>query len=124
MAQWLCSVQQLLIAHYGFPLDFPLGPRVYKSRGNQRIPGFWKGKLMSEDYIGEFEELVLLAILKLAPDAYGTTIIEALDDAGRKTSIGALYATLSRLERKGLISSWMSDPTAERGGRAKKYLKV
>ncbi len=79
---------------------------------------------MSEDYIGEFEELVLLAILKLAPDAYGTTIIEALDDAGRKTSIGALYATLSRLERKGLISSWMSDPTAERGGRAKKYLKV
>jgi len=79
---------------------------------------------MSDDYIGEFEELVLLAILKLAPDAYGTTIIEALGDAGRKTSIGALYATLSRLEQKGLISSWMADPTAERGGRAKKYLKV
>jgi DNA-binding PadR family transcriptional regulator len=79
---------------------------------------------MSAAYIGEFEELVLLAILKLAPDAYGTTIIEALADAGRKTSIGALYATLSRLEEKGLISSWMADPTAERGGRAKKYLKI
>lgn len=79
---------------------------------------------MSADYIGEFEELVLLAILKLSPDAYGTTIMEALSDAGRKTSIGALYATLSRLEQKGLISSWMADPTAERGGRAKKYLKV
>lgn len=76
-------------------------------------------------YIGEFEELVLLAILKLGPkQAYGAAIIEALEDAGRRTGIGALYTTLSRLEDKGLVSSWMADPTDERGGRAKKYFTV
>jgi len=79
---------------------------------------------MAKDYIGELEELVLMAILKLGPDAYGAAVHEALEDAGRKLSIGALYTTLSRLEDKGLIGSWMGEPTAERGGRAKKYFKV
>ncbi|MFL6229465.1 MAG: PadR family transcriptional regulator [Pyrinomonadaceae bacterium] len=79
---------------------------------------------MAKDYIGELEELVLMAILKLGPGAYGAAIHETLEDAGRALSIGALYTTLSRLEEKGLVSSRMGEPTAERGGRAKKYFKV
>lgn len=76
-------------------------------------------------YIGEFEELVLLAILSLRKDAYGVKIGEAITEAtGRSVSIGALYTTLTRLEEKGLISSWMGEATAERGGRAKKYFKI
>lgn len=75
-------------------------------------------------YIAEFEELVLLAILKLGQNAYGATIHEALEDAGRRVSIGALYTTLSRIEEKGLVSSWTGEPTRERGGRAKKHFKV
>lgn len=75
-------------------------------------------------YIAEFEELVLLAILKLGSNAYGAAIHEALEDAGRRTAIGALYTTLSRLEEKRFVSSWMGESTAERGGRAKKYFKV
>ena len=76
-------------------------------------------------YIGEFEELVLLAILSLREHAYGVRIGDAIEEAsGRSVSIGALYTTLSRLEEKGLISSWMGEATAERGGRAKKYFKI
>src|SRR5207253_11154908 len=75
-------------------------------------------------YIAEFEELVLLAILKLGDGAYGAAIHEALEEVGRRTSIGALYTTLSRLEGKGLVASWTGEPTLERGGRAKKYFKV
>jgi PadR family transcriptional regulator PadR len=78
----------------------------------------------SKDYIGEFEELVLLAILKLGETAYGASIHEALEDVGRAVSIGALYTTFSRLEEKGLISSRIGEATVERGGRAKKYFKV
>jgi len=75
-------------------------------------------------YIAEFEELVLLAILKLGDNAYGASLHEALEEAGRKVTVGALYTTLSRLEDKGLVTSWMGEPTVERGGRAKKYFKV
>jgi DNA-binding PadR family transcriptional regulator len=78
----------------------------------------------SKDYIGEFEELVLLAILKLRSDAYGVSISDALEEADRAVSIGALYTTLSRLEDKGLISSRVGEPTSERGGRAKKFFKL
>lgn len=76
-------------------------------------------------YIGEFEELVLLAILSLREQAYGVKIGDAIEEAtGRSVSVGALYTTLSRLEEKGLISSWMGEATPERGGRAKKYFKI
>lgn len=75
-------------------------------------------------YVAEFEELVLLAILKLDSGAYGAAIHELLEDAGRRTAIGALYTTLSRLEEKGFVSSWMGEATPERGGRAKKFFKV
>src|SRR5712671_5019910 len=75
-------------------------------------------------YIGEFEELVLLAILSQR-DAYGVTIRQALEEAtNRSITIGSLYTTLSRLEDKGLVQSWVGEPTAERGGRAKKHYRV
>jgi DNA-binding PadR family transcriptional regulator len=80
---------------------------------------------MGKDYIGEFEELVLLAILKLGNDTYGVPIREALEEAtGRMTSVGALYTTLERLEKKGMINSRMGEPTSERGGRAKRFFSV
>jgi PadR family transcriptional regulator PadR len=79
----------------------------------------------SSSYIGEFEELVLLAILSQGENAYGVTIREALEEAtSRNITIGSLYTTLSRLEEKGLVESWVGAPTAERGGRAKRYYKI
>ena len=77
------------------------------------------------NYIGEFEELVLLAILSQGDNAYGVTIREALEEATtRAISVGSLYTTLSRLEEKGLVESWVGEPTAERGGRAKRHYSV
>jgi PadR family transcriptional regulator PadR len=74
------------------------------------------------DFLGEFEELVLIAIRRLRENAYGVTIREVIEaDAERKTSYGAIYATLDRLEKKGYINSSLGEATAERGGRAKKY---
>jgi DNA-binding PadR family transcriptional regulator len=76
-------------------------------------------------YLGEFEEIVLLAIMRLGENAYGVLIRHTIDkDAGRSTSVGAIYTTLERLEQKGLISSRQGEPTPERGGRAKRYYKV
>ena len=83
------------------------------------------GAAAKKVYIGEFEELVLLAIIKLGSDAYGVGIHDALKEAtGRSFSIGALYTTLSRLEEKGLVSSWEGEATRERGGRVKRYYRV
>src|SRR6185436_13469406 len=77
------------------------------------------------DYLGEFEPLILLAILRLKENAYGVPIRRELEScAGRTAAIGAVYATLDRLELKGLVSSHVADPTAERGGRAKRYFQV
>ena len=75
--------------------------------------------------LGEFEQLILLAILRLGDDAYGVTIrAELADRAGRTVAPGALYTALERLETKGLITSRMSDPTPQRGGRAKRLVTV
>ena len=75
--------------------------------------------------LGEFEQLILLAILRLRDDAYGVTIrAELADRAGRTVAPGALYTALDRLETKGLIASRMSDPTPQRGGRAKRHVTV
>ena len=80
---------------------------------------------LKNSYLGEFEEVVLLAVLQLGRNAYGRAIRELLDDVGERfTSIGSLYATLDRLERKGFLSSRQGEATAERGGRAKRYFKV
>jgi PadR family transcriptional regulator, regulatory protein PadR len=75
--------------------------------------------------LGEFEQVVLLAILRAGENAYGVTIraeIEACTD--RAPSPGALYTTLDRLEDKGLVASRFGDPTPQRGGRAKRYFTV
>lgn len=77
------------------------------------------------DFLGEFEELVMLAIESMAGKAYGVSIRERIEKAaGRPTSYGAIYATLERLEKKGYISSRQGEATAERGGRAKRYYSV
>ncbi|WP_436516021.1 PadR family transcriptional regulator [Ekhidna sp. To15] len=76
-------------------------------------------------YLGEFEELVLLTIANLAKDAYGVAILNDISErANRKLSIGALHSTLTRLEEKGYISSFLGEPTNERGGRRKRYFEL
>ena len=75
--------------------------------------------------LGEFEHMVLLAILRLGDKAYGVTIRAELEErTGREPAPGALYTTLDRMEDKGLLTSWMGDPTAQRGGRAKRYFRA
>lgn len=72
--------------------------------------------------LGEFEQVVVLAILRLGEDAYGVTIRrEIAQCTGRDPAPGALYTTLDRLEDKGLVSSRFGDPTSARGGRPKRY---
>ena len=74
------------------------------------------------DVLGEFEQMVLLAIAHRGEEAYGVTIrSEIVRRTGRNVAIGALYTALDRLERKGLVSSSMSEPTPERGGRSRRY---
>ena len=78
-----------------------------------------------EYLLGTFEQIVLLAVMCLGTDAYGTTIRDEIERrTGRAISFGAVYATLQRLENKGLASSRMGEPTAERGGRAKRFFQV
>ena len=73
------------------------------------------------DLLGEFEHLILLAVLRLSDGAYGMSVRrEIADRTGRDVSIGAVYATLDRLASKGLVTSAMGDSTPERGGRAKR----
>lgn len=75
--------------------------------------------------LGEFEQIVLLAILRLGENAYGVTIREEIQArTDREPAPGALYTTLDRLEEKGLVSSHLGDPTPERGGRAKRFFQV
>lgn len=77
------------------------------------------------EYLGEFEQVVMIALAHLGENAYGMTIRGEIEKrTGRSVSIGAVYATLDRLERKGYVSSWLADPTAERGGKAKRYFSL
>jgi DNA-binding PadR family transcriptional regulator len=72
---------------------------------------------------GEFERLVMLAIVQLGDEAYGAAILDELERrTGRETASGAVYVTLRRLEEKGWISSRIGEPTPERGGRAKRLV--
>ena len=72
--------------------------------------------------LGDFEQLVLLGVLRLGDRAYGAAIREEIHErSGRNVSINAVYTTLDRLEDKGLLRSWIGDPTAERGGRRRKF---
>ena len=75
--------------------------------------------------LGEFEYVLITAAAGLGDDAYGAAIREEIDrTTGRKCSIGALYTTIDRLETKGLLETWMGDATPQRGGRAKRMVRV
>jgi PadR family transcriptional regulator len=87
--------------------------------------GMRKSKQSTQNYLGEFEELVLLAVLRLDKNAYGVSIRREIENkTERSTSVGAVYTTLERLEKKGYVSSWEGEATAERGGRAKRYFQL
>ena len=73
----------------------------------------------------EFEELVLLSVRMAGEQASGATIQQVLDDeAGRAVSLGAIYTALDRLARKGLVESWLGEPTPVRGGRRKRHYRL
>ena len=77
------------------------------------------------EYLGEFEHIVLLALMRLGEQAYGVTVRRDIEKGcGRDVSIGAIYATLDRLEAKGYVKSRPGEPTPERGGRAKRFFRV
>jgi len=80
---------------------------------------------MAVHYIGEFEELVLLTVAALHEEAYGVSIQQDIETrCHRSISIGALHSTITRLEEKGYLKSWLGGATAERGGRSKRYFEV
>ena len=75
--------------------------------------------------MGEFEQLVLFAVLRLDNRAYGMEVREEIERRTKRTvSYGAVYTALGRLEGKGMVSHTMGEATPERGGRAKKYFQV
>jgi len=77
------------------------------------------------DFLGEFEQVVLLVVARLDGDGYGVSIQGEIEARTRReVSVGAVYATLGRLESKGLVTSWKGTPTAERGGRAKRHFRI
>ena len=81
--------------------------------------------MAGRDFLGEFEHVVILALLRLTDHAYGVSVRQEIDQrTGRDVSIGAIYATLDRLEAKGYVKSHLGDPTPERGGRSKRFFRV
>jgi PadR family transcriptional regulator PadR len=84
---------------------------------------------MSREALGEFEQLVLLAIVRLTTaghgEVYGVPIVEEIEHrTKRKVSRAAVYIALRRLEHKGIVATWMGDPTQERGGKSRRCVKV
>src|SRR5687768_11563011 len=100
---------------YAYDVGFCHRGRVGTHRGEGTMP----------QGLGEFEQIVLLAILHVGGDAYGVPIVDEIEArTGRTVSRAAVYMTLRRLEARGLITSWMSAPTGERGGKARRCVKV
>ncbi len=80
---------------------------------------------MSQEHLGEFEQMLLLSIMRLGDCSYGLAIKRELEAVtGRSPSSGSLYTTLDRMERKGLVESSAGESTQERGGRPRRYIKV
>jgi PadR family transcriptional regulator, regulatory protein PadR len=76
-------------------------------------------------YLGEFELMVLLTVIRLDDEAYGVPISHEIERrTGREVALGSVYAALERLEEKGLVTSRLGDPTTARGGRAKRYFRA
>jgi DNA-binding PadR family transcriptional regulator len=81
--------------------------------------------MAKREFLGGFELLVLLALMRLADEAYGVPISDAIEQSsGREVSIGSVYITLDRLAKKGLVTSRLGEPTSARGGRAKTYFRI
>ena len=81
--------------------------------------------MSSREHLGEFEQIVLLAVLRLGENAYGVPVRHEIEKRTKRSlTVGALYRTLDRLEAKGYVASWFGDPVAERGGRSKRYFRV
>lgn len=77
------------------------------------------------EHLGEFEQIALLAVIRLGQNAYGVPVRREIEKrTGRSVTVGALYRTLDRLEEKGYVTSWFGDPVPERGGRSKRYFRV
>lgn len=77
------------------------------------------------EVLNEVDQLVMLALVRLEADAYGVTIRAEIENrSGRSVSMAAVYSALDRLERRGFAESWLSNPTPERGGRAKKHFRI
>ena len=80
---------------------------------------------MSQDFLGEFEQMVLLSIMRLGDEAYGIAVGDELTKVvGRTPSSGSLYTTLDRMERKGLLQSTVGEVSRDRGGRPRRYVRV
>jgi PadR family transcriptional regulator PadR len=80
---------------------------------------------MTHQGLGEFEQIVLLAIAHVRDEAYGIPIVDEIERrTGRRVARAAVYVTLRRLEDKGFISSWIGEPTPERGGKGRRYVKL
>lgn len=76
-------------------------------------------------YLGEFELMLLLAVIHLGEEAYGVPISRELEKhRGKDVAVGSVYAALERLEAKGLVTSMLGDPTPERGGKAKRFFRI
>ena len=77
------------------------------------------------EYLGDFEQLVMLAVMRLGEDAYGMAVRREIETRSeRRVSLGAIYATLDRLEDKGFVSSALGETTRERRGRAKRFFRA
>src|SRR5262245_987128 len=81
--------------------------------------------MKQQDSLGNFEQLVMTAVLALGDDAYGMAVHRKVEDLGGKpVKLGAIYVTLDRMEEKGLLSSWLTDPLPQRGGRTKRCYRL
>jgi len=76
-------------------------------------------------FLGEFEQMVLLAVARLGDQAYGMAILEEIQErTGTESAVASVYAALDRLQRHGYVTSEVGEPTPERGGRAKRYFRL
>jgi DNA-binding PadR family transcriptional regulator len=85
----------------------------------------YREEMRKGDYLGNFELMTLLALMRLGEDAYGVTIAQELEEqTDREVVVASVYATLERLQERGLVTSSLGDSTPERGGRAKRYFRI
>src|SRR5690348_14426113 len=108
-------------------IDLPYGPREKRNAALDRVGSFFYSveQMPRGGLLGSLEHIVLLALIRLESNAYGMTVRREIEErTGRNISIGAVYTTLERLQAKGYVSSLIGEPTAERGGRAKRLFRI